>query len=191
MLVVVRERMMKQIVILQALLALTVFAGDELNEFDSTADAAKLFHSGEIEQAHQAMRAHLKHDVHPKPDVLLLAARIHEARGSHARAHAILKRLVRETEDHRPWFLLGVVEVKQGGLAEGIKAFKKSLELNPKHGPSYLWLAKASHGNPERSVWLKQALILEPKHSPAAKEALEMLEKLNRKQKDAQHHPGP
>jgi len=77
-------------------------------------------------------------------DARLLAARIFVAQKNLAKAAEIPEGLMADGRDYRPWFELGVSHVRQGDSKRGMECLKRSLELNPYHGASYLWLAKAS-----------------------------------------------
>jgi predicted Zn-dependent protease len=125
------------------------------------------------------VQEHFHKDVHPFPDVWLLAGRVLVAQGEMAKAMTTLEHAAREfPKDYRIWTLIGEAHIRQGGEAEGLKSLRRSLEINGAYAPTYLWLAKASYGNPLQAVWLKKVLVLESKDSPIATEALAMLKKL-------------
>ena len=155
------------------------------------AGAAKLFHQGEFQQAEEAVDAHLEKDTDPDLDTRLLAARIYIAANRHYKAHVILEKVIKDgTRDFRPYFVYADLNIRLGGLAEAIRALRESIKLNPAHGPSYLLLAKYSPHRPECETWLRRVLILEPRDSHWAKDALEILTDL-KKRRDAKTPSSP
>ena len=171
-------------------IAIPGVAWAEPQPVDSVAEAARLYHSGQLESAARVIKGALTEKRVNDRDARLLEARIFAARRYVAAALKMLESLTVEGNDYRPWFEMGVLHIRVGDVELGREYLKRSLKLNPHHGASYLWLAKTSGEAEERTAYLGKVLLMESRGSPAAKEALALLERLEAAETHNKRPPG-
>jgi tetratricopeptide (TPR) repeat protein len=137
--------------------------------------AVEAYHKGDLEQAEKIAAGHLTWESR-SVDAKFVAARIAVAREKYSDAIPLLKANTEESsQDFRSWQLLGECYVRLDKKDEGVKCLKRALELNPYHGPSYLWLAKATDDKEPQTALLRTVLVMEERDTPTAREALRML----------------
>ena len=171
--------MKKIITLLIVTVAAISHAGDAGEVSSNLTEMTTLYHEGKIDAALGVYARIIDQTNTPPAEVQFTFFRILLAQGKQESAQRVMQEYVkREPTDYRPWFEWGVVRTRSCGGPNAVAPLRKAIELNPNHAPSYLWLAQTTVPKDQKVQALRKVLELEDRDSAFAKQAVEMLNKI-------------
>lgn len=174
------------------MLALAATATHAAEVSSNLTEMVSLYHSGDFDAALAVYARILKQTNPPPSEVQLVFIRVLIGQRKLDAAQRSIQDYARQNpQDYRPWFEWGVVRTRSCGGPDAAACLRRSIELNPNHAPSYLWLAQTCVRQQEKVQALLKVLELEDRDSETANRAASLLKEIREKERTESKVPTP